>query len=223
MPCSDGTYCGNTAWAACSSGCSGSCSSRCGYACGYTCSGTCTGDCTRSCADDCTYSCSGSCHGSCSYYCASNCQSGCKYSCSGTCSAYCAYSCTANCTGGCKGSCSGTCTDACNNGCSGGNYTSVYLNLSFSTLIKAEEILDLKNMSINEASRRDKTTVDTVNEQINSEIFAKTMQDIKSNLTNAGTSSALASVSSNSTIYKNIVESYLEAAKDLYEVKIPAS
>ena len=49
------------------------------------------------------------------------------------------------------------------------------------------------------------------------------MQDIKSNLTNAGTSNALANVSSNSTIYKNIVESYLEAAKDLYEVKIPAS
>lgn len=211
MACADGSYCGNTSWQDCSSGCSGSCSANCGYGCGGTCLAYCAETCNGNCTGDCRYSCSGSCDGSC------------RYGCSGSCDRYCADSCNGGCSGTCEDTCKNTCTDNCNNGCSGGEYTSVYLNLAFSTLIKAKEILDLKNMSINEASRRNKTTVDTVNEVTNSEILAKTMQDIKSNLTNAGTSSSLATVSQNSTIYKNIAEAYLNAAKTLYQVKIPAS
>lgn len=168
-------------------------------------------------------SCSNTCSAS-AAQCAAN---GCAYNCSNSCVAA-AASCAQNCAASCTSSCLGSCTDSCNNGCTGSNYTTVYTNLTFSTLIKSSEILDLKNMIINETTRRNKTAENPNTENIGSTALFTTLESMFNNISLAITTSTSVSAPSTtptqgSKLTKSEIEEYLTAAKALYSCLIGGS
>lgn len=158
--------------------------------------------------------------------------SGCVTSCTGACtvaaSACNQSGCGQGCATTCTGSCFASCTDNCNNGCTGGDYTTAYANLAFSALIKSSEILQLKNMIINETTRRGYTASNPNAESIETKALATTIQAMYDNISNAILKSTSVSAPSIDYVAGDKMTSagineYLTAAKNLYLCVIPGS
>lgn len=191
---------------------SGGCSTSC-----YT--GTKDCSCGDGCKGGCS-SCSGDCGGGCKGTCSDSCSGGCSSGCSG---------CSGGCKGGCRGcgsacssSCAATCTDSCNNGCTGETTTNIYERIGLNTLILSSDIIDLRDMAFHEAARSAGSAwVGTTTEAVGEKALYESISIIYDNLTSLGYT--LTSEEQYKLMHKDIIQTYIDAAKSAYERCIPAS
>lgn len=168
--------------------------------------------------------------------CGNGCSSGCEFcsnscgdcggcgkscdGCSGTCEG-CGGACSRSCSGctGCSG-CSGSCTDSCNDGCTASNVTTVYTNLTLQTLIKANDMINLRELVENEVTRRSKTATDvTIN--VGDKATADTINIIINNL-NKVASTQSTTKKKYDIMDKESMLALINIAKNLYTKNIKA-
>ena len=187
--------------------------------CSLTCQGG-TGACSG-CKNGCSTACE---------FCSTGCGDGCKGGCYNDCAINCNSSCSGTCSDGCRGctgcgsssdnnctACTGSCTDNCNNGCSGENVTTIFNRITLNTVILASDIIDLRDIVANEATRRGKTPV-SVSLTSNQRALATIINNIISNLELSGKTPT--KITAASQINDNKIQDLITLAKSLYSINL---
>lgn len=121
--------------------------------------------------------------------------------------------CASNCTGGCT-----SCTDSCNMGCKILTHTPAYTELaSIDNKILSVDGVALTNLITEEISRWERSLVAMESAAAGNKVLANTMIHAKTNL-EALSVTGLSAVSQNTAASKTLFQSYVNKARELYEL-----